>query len=215
MTGANAEEGDAYTTPVLVESAGKAQLVVMGANQLDGYNPRTGEQLWYLADLVGGRTVTGPTVAGGLLYATRGMRGALLAVKLAGTGKRTPLDIVWKHDKGTPDTPCPVVWSDLLFTVTDDGVARAFDALAGKLHWTQRLKGDYKASPLAAEGRIYFLNTSGLCTVVSASDRFEKLAENQLPDSTLASPAVAGGQLFIRGRQALYCIGQKQPGTDR
>jgi outer membrane protein assembly factor BamB len=214
MTGANAEEGDAYTTPVLVDADGKTELLVMGANQLDAYDPDTGHQLWYLPGLVGGRTVTGPTPGTGLVYVTRGMRGPLLAIKLGGKGERTAGDIAWKVDKGTPDTPCPVVWSDLLFTVGDDGVARAFDALTGRLHWTQRLKGDYKASPLAAEGRIYFLNTAGLCTVVAASARFEKLAENQLPDATLASPAAAGGQLFIRGRQALYCLGRKPAGTD-
>jgi outer membrane protein assembly factor BamB len=215
MTGAPAEEGDAYTTPIRVEVAGKEQLVVMGANQLDGYDPNTGKQLWYLPDLVGGRSVTGPTPGDGLIYVTRGMRGALLAVKPGGEGKRPIGDIVWKHDKGTPDTPCPVLSGGLLFTITDDGIARAFDAATGQLHWTQRLKGDYKASPLAAAGRIYFLNTTGLGTVVSASTHFEPLAENVLPDSTLASPAVSDGHIFIRGRQALYCLGKEQAGEKK
>jgi outer membrane protein assembly factor BamB len=207
MTGAPAEEGDAYTTPILVEVHGQTQLIVMGGNQVDGYDPATGRQLWFLPGLVGGRTVTGPTPGEGMVYVTRGMRGPLLAVKLGGKGELPANDIVWKYDQGTPDTPCPVLSNDLLFTVTDDGIARAFDARAGHLHWKQRLAGDYKASPLAAEGRIYFLNTAGLCTVIAASNRFEKLAENQLPDVTLASPAVSGGHLFIRGRQALYCLG--------
>jgi outer membrane protein assembly factor BamB len=203
-TGAPAEQADAYTTPVLAEVDGQAQLIVMGANRLDSYDPATGRQLWLLPDLVGGRTVTGPTVAGGLIYATRGMQGALVAVKPGGRGKQTGAAIVWRYDQGTPDTPCPVVSGELLFTVTDNGVATALDALSGKRLWKERLKGDYKASPLAAEGRIYFLNTTGLCTVVSASPKFEKLAENQLPDSTLASPAAAGGPRFIRGRPALF-----------
>ena len=82
-----------------------------------------------------------------------------MAVKLGGQGERSLDDVVWKYDKGTPDTPCPVVWGEHLFTVTDDGIARAFDAATGRLHWKQRLKGDYKASPFAAEGRVYFLNT--------------------------------------------------------
>jgi outer membrane protein assembly factor BamB len=216
MTGAPAEEGDAYTTPLLVEVEKKTELIVMGANQLDAYDPANGKQLWYLPGLVGGRTVTGPTPGDGMVYVTRGMRGALVAVKLAGDeGQRPTSDIVWKHEKGTPDSPCAVVWKDLLFTVTDDGIARAFDATNGHLHWTERLKGEFKASPVAAEGRIYFLNTKGVCTVISAAKRFEKLAENELPDSTLASPAVAGGQLFIRGRQALYCIGPKQASANR
>jgi outer membrane protein assembly factor BamB len=215
ITGAPAEEGDAYTTPVLVEVDGKTQLVVMGANQLDAYDPANGKLLWFLPGLVGGRTVTGPTAAGGLVYVTRGMRGPLLAVKPGGEDKRPPSDIAWKQEKGTPDTPCPVVWKDLLFTVTDDGVARAMDAQTGQLAWTQRLKGDYKASPLAAEGRVYFLNTAGLCTVVSADRRFEKLAENQLPDATLASPAAGEGHLLIRGRKALYCLGPMHAGEKR
>ncbi len=209
MTGAPSEQADAYTTPLVVQASGKTQLIVMGANQLDAYDPLTGKQLWYLDGLVGGRTVTGPTPGDGLVYVTRGMRGPLLAVKLGSTGERGVADIAWKHEKGTPDTPCPVVWGELLFTVTDDGIARAFGAVDGRLHWTERLKGDYKASPLAAEGRIYFLNTRGLCTVVSASDRFQKLSENELPGETLASPAAAGGRLFIRTRHALYCLGAK------
>jgi outer membrane protein assembly factor BamB len=211
MTGAPSEQGDAYTTPLLVQAAGKNQLIVMGANQLDAYDPETGKQRWYLGGLVGGRTVSGPTPGDGLVYVTRGMRGPLLAVKLGSTGERSSADIAWRHEKGTPDTPCPVLWGEFLFTVTDDGIARAFGAVDGRLHWTERLKGDYKASPLAAEGRIYFLNTRGLCTVVSASDRFQKLSENELPGETLASPAAAGGRLFIRSRQALYCLGAKDP----
>jgi outer membrane protein assembly factor BamB len=115
-------------------------------------------------------------------------------------------DLRWRYDQGTPDSCSPVVWDDLLFVVTDDGIARCFDAARGKLQWRQRLPGKYKTSPLAAEGRIYFLNEEGLCTVISASPRFEKLAENPLPDTTLASPAVSDGKIFIRGHKALYCI---------
>ena len=78
MTGAPSEQGDAYTTPVLAEVEGRPQLVVMGANQLDAYDPANGKQLWFLPGLVGGRTVTGPTVAHGMVYVTRGMRGTAL-----------------------------------------------------------------------------------------------------------------------------------------
>jgi outer membrane protein assembly factor BamB len=215
MTGAPAEQADAYTTPILVEVDGRSQLVVMGGNQLDAYDPASGRQIWYLPGLVGGRAVSGPTAAGELIYATRGMRGALVAVKPGGSGERSAKDIVWRYDQGTPDTPCPVVSGELLFTVTDNGIVTALDALSGRLLWKERLKGDYKASPLAAEGRIYFLNTTGLCTVVSAARKFEKLSESQLPDSTLASPAAADGHLFIRGKEALYCLGEKFGGTPR
>jgi outer membrane protein assembly factor BamB len=208
VTKADAEQFDAYTTPILLDVDGRRQLVVMGGNQLDAYDPLTGKQLWFLPDLMGGRTVTGPTAGQGLIYATQGMKGPLLAVKTGKTGELTYKDIAWKHKEGTPDTCCPVLWDTLLFVVADDGVARCFDAQSGLLKWRERLPGKYKASPLAVEGRIYFLNTEGLCTVVSAAPRFDKLTENQLPDETLASPAVSGGRLYIRGKTALYCLGK-------
>ena len=207
-TDAKAEECDAYTTPLLLPFDGSRQLVIMGGNQLDAYDPATGKQLWFLPGLVGGRTVTGPTAANGLIFATRGMRGDLFAVKPGKPGELTFRDVVWKYGEGTPDSCSPVVSNDLLFVVADNGIARCFDAASGNLKWNQRLKGDYKASPIAAEGRIFFLNTKGLCTVVSAAPRFDKLVENQLDDETIASPAISDGKIFIRGRKSLYCIGR-------
>lgn len=208
-TQAQAEECDAYTTPLLVQLDGRAQLVVMGGNQLDGYDPASGKQLWYLPGLVGGRTVTSPTASRGVIFATRGMRKPLVAVRPTGQGELGRRAILWDYDQGTPDSCSPVVWGDLLFTVSDDGIARCLNAASGVLQWKERLKGDYKASPIAVDGRIYFLNTTGLCTIVSASNRFDKLTENQLDDETLASPAVSDGRLFIRGKQSLYCIGRQ------
>jgi outer membrane protein assembly factor BamB len=214
MTGAPAEQGDAYTTPLLLKIGDVQQLVVMGGNQLDAYDPASGRQLWKLTGLVGGRTVTGPTAANGLIYTARGMRGPLLAVRppVVDAAKKTPIelterDIVWKYDEGTPDTCCPVVWDSLLFTVSDDGIARCIDALTGHLKWKQRIPGKYKASPVAIAGRILFLNTEGMCTVVAASNRFDKLTENKLDDEMIASPAVSGGRLYLRGRKSLYAIG--------
>lgn len=208
MTGAKAEQGDAYTTPLLVKVGQQMQLITMGGNALDGRDPATGKELWRLPDLVGGRTVTGPTVSHDLLFTVRGMKGPLLAVKLGRTGVLDRRDIAWTEDQGTPDTCSPVAWDQLLFTVTDDGIARCYDLATGRLRWKERLKGKYKASPLAAEGRIFFLNIEGLCTVVAASPKFDKLAENQLDDETLASPATSDGRLYLRGKQHLYCLGQ-------
>jgi outer membrane protein assembly factor BamB len=207
-TKASAEQGDAYTTPLLASLNGTRQLLVMGGNQLDAYDPSSGQQLWRLPGLVGGRTVTGPTVANDLIYVTRGLRGALSAVRPKQAGELTFRDIAWSYKEGTPDSCSPVVWNELLFFVADNGIARCLDAASGNLKWSQRLKGEYKASPIAADGRVFFLNTEGLCTIVSAAPRFDKLAENQLRDQTLASPAISGGRIFIRGRQTLYCIGR-------
>ena len=210
MTGAEAEQGDSYTTPLLHETPDRRELIVMGGNQLDAYDPTTGKQLWFLTGLVGGRTITGPTLSGGLVYATEGQKGELVAVKLGGQGQLSIRAEAWKYGENTPDTCSPVVWGGLLFTVSDAGIAQCFDAHTGHLKWKQRLAGgNYKASPIAAEGRIYFLDVNGLCTVVSASDRFEKLVDNQLDDETLASPAISDGRLYIRGKKRLYCLEKK------
>jgi outer membrane protein assembly factor BamB len=207
MTGARAEEGDSYTTPVFRKTPAGWELIVMGGNELDAYDPATGKQLWRVGGLVGGRTVTGPTLGPEMIYATRGLRGPLVAVRLEERRPHAARSIAWEATEGTPDTCTPVLWNTLLFTVSDDGIARCYDALTGHLKWKERLKGKYKASPMAAEARIYYLNTDGLCTVVSASSRFDRLTENQLDDATLASPAASDGRLFIRGKKTLYCIG--------
>jgi outer membrane protein assembly factor BamB len=207
-TAANAENCDSYTTPVFRRTDDGAELVVMGGQVLDAYAPATGRRLWHLPGLTGGRTVAGPVVAGGMIFATEGAQHALLAVRPSGPGKRPRSDIVWRFDQGTPDSATPVVWGQSLFLVTDNGTARCLDLTSGRLRWKTRLKGQYRASPVAAEGRIYFLNTKGLCTVLSAALRLDRLTENQLDDETLTSPAISGGQLFIRGRKSLYCVGK-------
>lgn len=207
-TQATAEQCDAYTTPLLCRLHGRSQLVVMGANQLDAYDPASGRQLWWLSGLVGGRTVSSPVVWQDLVIATRGLRGAMLAVRPQPAGALSHRDLVWTYGEGSPDACSPVVWNDLVFTITDDGIARCFDASSGHLRWKERLKGQYKASPVAADGRVFFLNIDGLCTVISAAPRFDKLAENALDDTTLASPALSDGLILIRGYKALYCVGK-------
>jgi outer membrane protein assembly factor BamB len=105
-----------------------------------------------------------------------------------------------------------VVWKDLLFWIADNGIAHCCDARTGEIKWQERLPGDYKASPLAADGRIYFLNRAGTCTVVAASAEFQKLAVNEIKGETLGSPAVSDGHFFFRAQSMLYCIGESWRG---
>jgi outer membrane protein assembly factor BamB len=139
-----------------------------------------------------------------MLVTTVGMRGPVLGVKLGEAGATAPAEIRWKHSEGTPDSPSPVAWGDLVFIVNDGGIATCLDAATGKLHWKQRLDGSYRASPIAAEGRIYFLSMSGLATVIAAGSNFEKLATSEIQDEFIASPAVSDGKIYLRGRKALH-----------
>jgi outer membrane protein assembly factor BamB len=207
-TSATLESCDSYVTPLLWKNGARTEMVVFGGQMLDAYDPADGKQLWSLPDLIGNRTITGPVAAHGMIYVTQGMRSPLLAVKPGGERKRPRKDIVWQLKDGTPDSPTPVVVEEMLYLVTNDGIARCLDALTGRLYWKERLKGEYRASPLAADGRIYFLNMQGLTTVISAEKKFNKLVEDQLDDQTLASPIVSDGKIFIRGNKSLYCIGK-------
>lgn len=208
MTAASRESCDSYSTPILRQTGGREELIVMGGQMLDACDPTTGKRLWYLPDLIGNRTITGPVAALGMIYVTQGMRQPLLAVRPGDDGRRPRADIVWQFAQGTPDSPTPVVCGESLALVTNEGIARCLNALTGRLQWKQRLKGNYRASPLAADGRIYFLNTHGFATVVAASPHYSRLAENELDDETFASPIVSDGHIFIRGRKALYCLGK-------
>ncbi|MGA2617150.1 MAG: PQQ-binding-like beta-propeller repeat protein [Thermoguttaceae bacterium] len=207
VTEATAESCDSYTTPIFRRRGERLEMIVMGGQMLDAYDPADGRRLWYLP-LVGNRTITGPVAAGDMIYVTQGMRQPLLGVRPGAAGQRTRRDIVWQVEQATPDSPTPVVRGDWLFLINNEGIARCLNARNGKQAWKERLKGQYRASPLAAAGRVYFLNTTGGCTVVAATSRFDRLTENQLDDRTLASPAASDGKLFIRGRKTLYCIGK-------
>lgn len=208
MTGVHAEDCDSYTTPIFHQVGDRQEMIVMGANQIDAYDPATGKQLWFLPGLKGSRTITGPTLANDMVFATEGKKGALFAVRLGGAGKLGDDVIAWKHSQSTPDTPCPVVWKDLIFWVSDQGIANCHDAKTGEPKWSERLVGDHKPSPLAADGKIYFLSLAGRCTVVAAAPKFQKLAENQVDDAATASLAIADGHIYLRGKKALYCIGK-------
>jgi outer membrane protein assembly factor BamB len=100
-----------------------------------------------------------------------------------------------------------LVVGDELYVVSDSGIASCFDAKTGTTHWSERLGGGFSASPVFAEGRIYFLNEEGVGSVVKASKKFELVAKNELGDRTLASPAVLDNAILIRAASALWKIG--------
>ena len=116
--------------------------------------------------------------------------------------------MTWTHDKGVPLTPSILAIGDELYFVSDSGVASCLDSRTGRVHWKKRLGGDFSASPVFAEGRVYFQNEAGVTYVVKADTTFELLATNDLEERTLASPAVADGALFLRSESHLWRIGK-------
>ena len=111
--------------------------------------------------------------------------------------------------KGVPHNPSPLLVGEELFLVSDKGVGSCLDARTGKLHWQQRLGGNFSSSPIFADGRIYLANEQGTTIVLAPGTRFQKLATNKLDGRILASPAVSGKAIYLRTEHHLYRIERK------
>jgi outer membrane protein assembly factor BamB len=196
-----------FSTPLLITQGGRAQIITPGSGAVAALDPLDGREIWRVRYGSGFSVIPRPVFAHGLVFVATGYgRADLLAIRPEGEGDLTDTQIVWRVTKGAPLTPSVVVVGDELYAVADIGLASCFDARTGKLHWQERLEGNYSASPLAADGRIYFQNENGTATVVRASREFTRLAVNRLEERTLASYAVAEGALFIRTATQLYRI---------
>ena len=123
-------------------------------------------------------------------------------------GSPSQLGVAWKSTRNVPNKPSLLLVRDLLFMIDDNGVASCVEAKTGAEVWRERVGGNYSASPVYAEGRIYFLSEEGKTTIIEASRQFKVLAENKLEDGFMASPAIAGKALFLRTKTHLYRIEQ-------
>jgi outer membrane protein assembly factor BamB len=128
----------------------------------------------------------------------------LLAIRPDGHGDVTKTHVAWRMTKAAPHTPSPLLVGDEVYVVSDRGIASCLDARTGKVHWQERIGGDYSASPLYASGKVYFQSEDGTGVVVKAGKTFELVGKNPLGERTLASYAVADGALFIRTDKHLY-----------
>jgi outer membrane protein assembly factor BamB len=210
------ENGDlkkGYGTPALFTVGGKEWLVCPAAECTIAYDPKTGEELWRFTH--GGMNESiRPILANGLLYLNSGHTKKLLALKPDGLSGTVPKEaLAFQVQKDVSSRPSPLVAGDLLFMVSDDGIATCHEALTGKLLWRERLDGEFSASPVLAGGNVYFCGQTGKTFVVKASREYALVAENRLGDGGkasvpgfMASPAVAGDDLFLRTTKHLYCI---------
>ena len=208
------DEPTGWCTPLIVSHGGRKQVIVNGTNKIRSYDLKDGKLLWECA----GQTVNAiPSAVASQdrVFVMSGYRGnALQALRLDRSGDLTGTDgIVWSHAKSTPYVPSPLLVSDTLYFVSNNSaLLSAFDAVTGKAHFeAERLDGlnGVYASPVAADGRIYVVGRDGNTAVLRHGSRLEVLAKNHLEDGFDASPAIVGRQIFLRGRQSLYCISEK------
>jgi outer membrane protein assembly factor BamB len=200
----------AYCTPLVIEVDGRQEVVSPGASRVVAYEPQTGDALWSVR-YAGFSNVPRPVFANGLLLVDTGyMQPQLWAIKPGGSGDVTASKVAWRCTKNAPANPSPVVVGNEVYMVSDTGIASCLDATSGKVVWHERLGGNYSASLLAGEGRIYFSSEEGVTSVIAASRKFERLATNTLSGRMLASPAVAGRSLILRTDSHLYRVAQAE-----
>ncbi len=195
-----------FSTPRIIEAAGKTQLISPSSKATISYDPRTGNEYWRVR-YTSHSGAAMPLFGHGLLYLNTGFGKAdLMAVRPDGEGDVTATHVVWTAKKSIGSKPSQVLVGDWIFNVHDGGVASCLDAKTGEERWSKRLTGAFSASPLFADGKVYYFGEDGTATVIKAAPEYVELATNTLDDGFMASPAVAGHGLILRTKSALYCV---------
>ncbi|MCL4178304.1 MAG: PQQ-binding-like beta-propeller repeat protein [Verrucomicrobia bacterium] len=215
---ASRREVATWSTPTVVTTGGRPQIIVNGWRTIGSYDFHSGQPVWWLSG-GGDAPIPTPVAAHGLVYLTsaHGRWQPMRAVRLDAAGDITPSEVgmtntavAWVHPRHGNYLQTPLVTGDLLYGCTDYGLVTCFDAATGRIHYRERLKGrsqGFTASPVAAAGRLYFTGELGDVFVLRAGRDFEVLACNQLNEHCLATPALANGRIVFRTRSHLVAIG--------
>jgi outer membrane protein assembly factor BamB len=137
----------------------------------------------------------------------------LRAYRLGGKGDLTESHLLWKNARSLPNVPSPLVYRGVLYTLKEGGILTSFDIRTGETIKQARLEGalgDYYASPIAADGKLYVVSEEGKATVIQAGAQWQILKVNDLGEGCKGTPAVADGRLYIRTYEALYCFAKKE-----
>ena len=206
------DEPTSWSSPLVFEAGGKAQVVLNAKNRVRAYDLKSGKELWSVSGMTP-LVIPTPSYANGLVYLMSGYRDSrLMAIrprKASGNLDGTEA-IAWRHERDASFLPSGLAYGDSYFFLkTNNGILTHLDATTGEVRFGPvRLKGigDVYASPVGAAGRIYITDRDGTTLVLKKSDQLEVLATNTLDEGFDASPAIAGKQLFLRGRRHLYCL---------
>ena len=212
------DEIPSWGTPTIVETADRVELVTNATRFARGYDPRTGEELWRLGPH-SEITVPTPVFGEGLIFIASGYRPIqpIYAIRPGATGDISLKDgetksdaVAWSIKKGGPYMPTPIVYQNHLYSCSNTGIVTCFEAQTGKQVYRERLggSGGYTASPIAADGKLYFTSEESDVRAVRAGPKFELLAINPLGEPCVSTPAISDGMIFIRTQHHLLGIGR-------
>ncbi len=200
----------AFATPQVAQLNGRWEMISLGAKAAYSYDPFTGKELWRVEERAQHSASTRPVIGHGMIFYPTGFSaGQLFAVRIGGNGLLDDSAIAWRVKRGVANKPSILLIDDLIFMIGDTGIASCIEAKTGTQVWQERIGGEYSASPVYADGKVWLFSEEGKTTVLKPSRTFEKLAENKLGDGFLASPALAGKALYLRSRTHLYRIEKK------
>ena len=203
-------EGDfrkAFSTPHVAMINGRPELISLGSKAAYSYNPYDGRELWRVEERGQYSASTRPVVGLGKIFFPTGFNsGQLFAVRGGGQGVITESHVAWKVKRGVSNKPSILLIGELLYMISDAGIASCIEAETGKVLWQERIGGEFSASPAYADGKIWLFSEEGKTTVITPGKSFQLLTENQLGDGFMASPAIAGRSFFLRTRTHLYRV---------
>jgi len=208
------EELPSWGTPTVVTAAGRTEIVTNSSNFVYGYDIESGRELWRLG---GSSQITAPTpiFTPEAIIVTSGRRptAPILAIKPGATGNITgTASVLWSKVQRGAYMPTPVIYGDQLYVLGNAGIFDSYNYRTGEEIYRARLlhKGSgFSASPVISDGRLYASSEDGDIFVVKTGPAFEVLAQNAMGEPLMATPAIAGRTMFVRGQRTLWAIGKK------
>lgn len=203
---------NSFGQPLARLLAGRPQVILYGDKAVTSFNPKDGARLWFVENASTDFVIT-PVFSeqtGLLLASSSWPKKELQAIKPDGQGDATNTKVVWKSTRGAPYVPSPIAIDRYFLTVAEAGNAiYCFDAATAQVLWHEPLGHTY-ASPVSVGGLVYFLNDKGVAQIIRPGEKYDLVASNDLGEECFASPAISGGQIFLRGATNLYCIGSAE-----
>ena len=199
-----------FSTPTLIRMGGRSQIISPASGAVFSYDSKTGEELWSV-DYGGWSVIPKPGVYKNMIYVGTGYeRAHILGIRVdeKSKGNVTESHVEWEITKRAPNTPSFMIVDDLLYFISDGGIATCVEPLTGEIIWQERTAGPISASPVYFNGMIYFLDEQGKTTVIKAGRKFEIIAENKIKERTLASFGISEGAIYIRSEKSLFRIGE-------
>jgi outer membrane protein assembly factor BamB len=196
--------GSSWATPIMIEAAGKPQIITLAVPWVIAYAATDGTELWRV-ECLNGEITPSPIFAHGLVIVPS-PSDKLVAIRPDGQGNVTKTHIAWSADDNVPDVTSPTSNGELIFTVTTPGMLTCFDANDGKKQWEHDYEMDFHASPALAAGRLYLFSQKGTAIIVDAARQFKEIFRAEMGDAFHASPAFAENQIFLRGLTNIWCL---------